>query len=891
MQSLILRSKQRRTFLKLAGAAVTMTAAPPIFALRGGRVAVIVDDSDPLIDSAPVAYAAEMLRSALRERGLLADATDGSFRVVIASPSSSRNEEFGRLPAIFAPETVGLFPGKNAVLVTGNDARGVMFGVLEMTDRVRLESEPVAALHLREAVIETSPNRVRSVARAFCSEVEDKIWYYDRSFWTEYLDTLAMARFNRFNLAFGFGYDFPTGVTDDYFHFPYPYLVSLPGYEGVRVDPPLQTGDRERNLEMLQFIAAETARRGMQFQLGIWTHAYAWTDSPHSAHHIVGLTPETHAAYCRDALSALLKLCPQVTGVTLRVHGESGIPEGSYPFWQTLFEAFSSSGRTIEIDMHAKGINQIMIDMARKTGMPVKVGAKYSAEHQSLPYHQADIREYEIPRPGRKESGVFSVSNGDRRFTRYGYADLYQQGAGFEVLYRLWPGTQRHLLWGDPAQASGFGRSANFCGAAGLEICDPLTFKGREGSGHAGGRNAYADLTLERQGGHDTMKAATTYRVWGRSLFHPAGEPDAWRRQLRHDYGSAATAMEVAFGASGRILPLVTSAYLPSASNHAYWPEMYTSMAVVPDSIPLPYSDTPAPHTVGACSPLDPQLFCSGKQYVAGLEKGGQRDARYSPLEVAHWLEDLSSRTARALVEARRQGVSAKSSPVFRRAEEDLRILAALGTFFAELLRCGVQWELFEMTRDSPAGRQALATYRRARAAWSSMAERAKSVYVADVSYGSSPARRGHWMDRLAAMDKDIDAMDKKITVNDSGASPASARPLVTERATRPSIQGTHTPPEAFAPGSPLVLSLKAPPSTVAVVLWYRHVNHAERWKSVTMATRGSTFSAEIPGEYTQSLFPLQYYFELRSAGAAWLQPAFDSTLSNQPYFAISNRG
>ena len=41
--------------------------------------------------------------------------------------------------------------------------------------------------------------------------------------------------------------------------------------------------------------------------------------------------------------------------------------------------------------------------------------------------------------------------NGERRFTRYGYADLYQEGRGFDILYRLWPGTQRHLLSADPA--------------------------------------------------------------------------------------------------------------------------------------------------------------------------------------------------------------------------------------------------------------------------------------------------------------------------------------------------------------------------------------------------------------------------------------------------------
>jgi hypothetical protein len=96
----------------------------------------------------------------------------------------------------------------------------------------------------------------------------------------------------------------------------------------------------------------------------------------------------------------VLKACLQISGLTLRIHGESGIPEGSYQFWQTLFEAISGAGRVVEIDMHAKGLNQEMIDMAHKTGMPVKAGAKFWAEHQGLGYRQADIRETEYPRQG-----------------------------------------------------------------------------------------------------------------------------------------------------------------------------------------------------------------------------------------------------------------------------------------------------------------------------------------------------------------------------------------------------------------------------------------------------------------------------------------------------------
>jgi len=47
-------------------------------------------------------------------------------------------------------------------------------------------------------------------------------------------------------------------------------------------------------------------------------------------------------------------------------------------------------------------------------------------------------------------------------------------------------------------------------GAPGLEIMEPLTFKGRKGSGLPGGRNAYADASLKPKGG-DWEKYTYTY--------------------------------------------------------------------------------------------------------------------------------------------------------------------------------------------------------------------------------------------------------------------------------------------------------------------------------------------------------------------------------------------
>src|SRR6185437_1635392 len=188
-----------------------------------------------------------------------------------------------------APRRVGRVP---ATLVSANDARGYVYAVLELAERVQFGGDPLKSLQLTNAVEERPANETRSVSRYFCSELEDKPWYYDKEFWSGYLDHLVASRFKRFALAFGLEYDFPRGVTDDYFHFVYPYLVDVPGYPQVRVmqlaaadgtrlatPKPLSAEERARNLAMLRFIASETAARGLQFQLGIWTHAYQWTDS------------------------------------------------------------------------------------------------------------------------------------------------------------------------------------------------------------------------------------------------------------------------------------------------------------------------------------------------------------------------------------------------------------------------------------------------------------------------------------------------------------------------------------------------------------------------------------------------------------------------------------
>ncbi len=882
-------------------------------------VSITVDQSDPVASSVPSVWAIEQLTDVLKLHGIIAErpknghAVPGSLDIVVGGKNTSAvrsalEREGITLPD--EPEAMALastmIEGRRVLLACGRDTRGLTYAVLELADRVSNAVDREEAMRTLQTVlpiVERPANRIRSVLRMFASDVEDMGWYHDRTFWTRYLSMLATQRFNRFQLALGIGFDFARAMRDSYFYFPYPFLFSVPGYD-VRATGISDT-ERDRNFETLLFVTSETKRRGLHFQLGLWANVYEFHDSPDVNHVITGLHPDNHAAYCRDAVRLLLQRCPDIDGLTIRVHGESGIPEGSYDFWRTYFSGIATCRRAVEIDMHAKGIDQGMIDVAKETGLPLIISPKFWAEHMGLPYHQADIRAVERPGPATgQHATLMALSIGSRRFTRYGYADLFKEQRPYGVLFRIWPGTHRLLLWGDPVTGAAYSRAGGFCGADGIELFEPLSFSGRRGSGLPDGHQPYLDTSLAPEDQQDAWeKYRYWYRLWGRLLYNPDAEPDVWRRYLRREFGAAAPAMDTALGAASRILPLVTTVHHPSAANNSYWPEIYTDMPIVDESRPHPYRDTASPRRFGNVSPLDPQLFLSADDFV-GEVLSGARSGRYSPLEVAHSLDELAANATESLSEAKIRLPGSRHSD-FRRWAIDVAVEAALGRFFAGKFRAAVGFALFSRTRDVLVLHDAVEQYRAARTAWVDVVHLTRDVYKPDLTFGPERQLRGHWADRLGAIDQDLHDMEHVLaSVSTDKATPqtypgvlSALRSLMDER--RPYVDVEHQAPDDFTPGDVLVLTATVSGqghTQIVMHLSYRHVNQAERFQNVDMRQVGdstaSHFTGAIPGSVTQSPFPLQYYFGLHDAnGAAWLWPGFDPDLANQPYVVVQARG
>jgi hypothetical protein len=890
-------SWNRRSFVKTVTTAAASTALP-LYGLNtaeGGTVALVVNPADTVAASPPVMWALDHLTRALTAKGIavrrISDLASSDKVDLILIAASSKVAMAAQLLSTAGvsvadvSEALALVSrresGQATLLACGHDARGLVFALTEVADVVANAPNAMTGLTAIETKAEQPANQVRSMTRLFCSEPEDKPWYNDREMWPQYFDMLVSQRFNRFNLAFGIGYDFIRKVTDAYFLFTYPFLLKVPGYN-VRV-PQLADAERERNLEMLKYISEQCVARGIEFHVGLWMHGYVWIDSPDANYTIEGLDKTTHGPYCRDAVRMLLKEVPNIQGLTFRIHGESGVEEGSFEFWKTVFDGVKTCGRRMPIDMHTKGMSQQMIDIALDTQQPLQMSPKYWGEHMGMPYHQADIRELEKPKE-KDAQGLMALSSGTRAFLRYGYGDLLPEDRKWTVVHRIWPGTQRVLLWGDPVFAAAYSRSFSFCGSNGVEIQEMLSFKGRRGSGHAGNRCAYLDDSYKVR--WDWQKYEYGTRVWGRLLYNPETKPEVTRRTLIKQFGPGALAMEIALANVSRILPIITTAHAASAGNNTYWPELYFNQSMVDAEHFGPYRDSPQPRVFGAVSPLDPELFYTINDFTDDL-LASHSNGKYTPLEVAQWIEDYAGAGRMALAQADASAIG-RGTAAYRRAKVDILIQVKIGEFFAAKLRSGVLYRIFEKTKDRAALDASIKEYQIARSAWADAAKVGTGIYMTDITLGEEPQLRGHWADRLPAMDADIAALLAIQSSTSSSPKAASAIQVVQRKALRFTVAAKHVVPIRFTPGEALELKIAAPVGTTAVLLHYRHVDQAENYQTVTMKMEGAAYTSMIPAVYTKTKFPLEYFFEVRAGEAkTGLYPGFAAELTNQPYFVV----
>src|ERR1039457_5916856 len=132
----------RRTFLKLSAAAASVAAAKLAHAAPPAkRIAIVTDREYPPANSEPVLWATARLRDAITLDRIATGPTGADLAIVIHSAVYPLGKMLPSRLTFTHPEALSLIPseyqGTPAILVSGSDTRGLVYGILELADRVR----------------------------------------------------------------------------------------------------------------------------------------------------------------------------------------------------------------------------------------------------------------------------------------------------------------------------------------------------------------------------------------------------------------------------------------------------------------------------------------------------------------------------------------------------------------------------------------------------------------------------------------------------------------------------------------------------------------------------------------------------------------------------------
>ena len=773
----------------------------------------------------------------------------------------------------------------NKIIIYGSDLRGLIYAITEIADRVEnLITSKNILQEIFLKTIESPKTKIRSISKCFESDIEDLPWYRNKIMWKEYLDMLVTNRFNRFTFTLGMQYNYPYGnefISDVYFYLAYPFLVQPKGYNMHAVGINKKT--RDENLKILKFISDEASLRGLDFQLALWTQRYDFDEVPNANYQMKNI-PIKYAEYCRDSLEIILKKCTNINGITLRVHVESGVQERDYKFWKIYFESIKKIKRKINLDLHAKGIDNKLINLALNVTSDVTVSPKYTAEHMGLPYHQTSIRKQEMP-PKKQVDNKWIFSEGKRKFLRYSYGDLLSNNRKYDILFRIWPGTQRILIWGDSDLARGYGQHSTFCNALGVELCEPLSFKGRMGTGIKNARFNYSVKQLRTK--YDWQKYLFTYRVWGRCTYNYKTNENNYSRYYKKLFGKSSNELIKSLSYASKILPFFTLVHGVSASNNSYWPEMYENMSIVENAPHLPYSyDLHKPSRFGMSTSQDPNLIMSPIE-LANCIYNKKNIKKYSPITMANWLYEYSNKARTNLVKAIKK-ITNKNDPEFLRLEIDIKILIGIGKFFSYKIKSACYWELYIKEKKFNLGYQSLQFYKKSYSAWSKIAKISKKFYLEDLTYGPQSWLRGRWDDRLPAIKDDIIKMTNILNRNFIKSKKQINIFELSRWNNNQSFHIDHTIEKKSDRSVDITIN-NLNKINVELFFNYRQVNQSKKWQRNKINALKNRFTVKKFNNFLKQNYPIQYYFELVEKKYSCFCPGINKDLSNQPYYVYDN--
>lgn len=621
--------------------------------------------------------------------------------------------------------------GRQALLVSGSDDRGLMYALLEVATRIGWAANPAMPLSEVRDTVESPSVKDRGVILFTMQKHQYEDRLHDERYWVKYLDMLADDRFNTIEVLFAYeanGYNCPV----------YPFYIDVNGFPEVKVVG-LSRPEQQSNLADLHRLVRMAHERGIRVTFGIWCHYYRTNaemapvdrSKPAAPNTVAGLTESNLVPYTIAAIGQFLAEFHEIDAVQLLMMDESGLKTADMKqFWREIYPALKQAAPDIQYELRAKGVSDDLIKQGIDLGLKIRVNTKFWTEQVGLPFLQTH------------------VDPPDQPTRRGGYADMLRHPRHYKLHWTLWTsGTTRVLLWGDPEYVRRFSASTHLGGVEGFEIHEPLATK-MAGQSHE--EKPFELLSPDyRYYDYEFQRYWYFFEVFGRISYDPQTPAEEWDHEFVDRFGkNAAPFVKAGLQRASQILPEIT-AYCQPADHYSTtrgWPERQRQGDL--------------PQYVEA-NPSDPQQF-EALQDAADDVLQGRSSAKITPLQTSRWFAS-AARDVRNLIVQAEQRVGPHPGKEFASTIVDLKILSDLAEYHSHRALAGLSYALFEKTHDLNALDDSIRQEDQAVSAWSEICRDAGDVYSFDLMMGLPQADlTGHWRDELIKLRNGLAVLRKE---------------------------------------------------------------------------------------------------------------------------------
>jgi len=751
------------------------------------------------------------------------------------------------------PEALALWKtevgAKSAWVINGFDDRGLMYGLLDVADRVIWSTEKKAPFAHLEAVVEKPDVTTRAISMYTMNRKYWESRFYDEDYWERYMELLASNRFNSVVVILGYengGFLAPC----------YPYFFDVDGYPNIGMDGMTAT-EQQRNLAALNRMIKMAHERGLDFKVGIWDHIYRGgvqtggiseeeLAAQNKDHLVRGLDADNLSAYTKAALEKFIQMVPDMDGIQLRMHNESGLKRGKEMeiFWTEVFGMFKASAPDFQIDLRAKELPESIIQIASEMELNFTITTKYWMEQMGLPFHPTHI------------------NRENQQDRRHGYADMLRYPREYRMHWRMWNGgTQRVLLWGSPAYARRFAESTHLYDGEGFEINEPLATK-MEAQPHdmepfdlLNPPYVYYEYEFERYWHF--------FQVFGRLAYNPETSPELWSREFENRFGKeTGPILQEALHKASWVLPTIVAACSPYAKfpTTRGWAGKQRF-----GSLPL-YSKAEG---------SDIQQFASFDTEAKLLIDGGETASRL-PSSTSLWFEQMHLELETLMARAEELGPGVENKE-FISTLTDLSILSNLSLYHSRRIPAAVSYCIYKRTGDPYALDDAIAYESKAIEAWSGIVKAAGDVYAPDLMMGirSAPHRNmnhhlsGHWKEELGYLKEEFEELKaERSAPKDNRAERSTPEYMVASGVKYQELfQIQHQALKSSPVGHDMKVSatINASAGIKWVRLRYRSVNQKLDYLSLPMTadTGGDLYQVVVPASQVDQRFDFMYFIEV----------------------------